>query len=51
MDTMSRALQKAARSPFLSEIERAKMPDKFAHLPFNCYDGKTDPVEHVNHYI
>ena len=27
------------------------MPDKFTSPPFNCYDGKTDPVEHVNHYI
>ena len=51
MDAMSRALRKVARSPFSSEIERAKMPDKFARPPFNCYDGKTDPVEHVSHYI
>ncbi|XP_030942925.1 uncharacterized protein LOC115967905 [Quercus lobata] len=27
------------------------MPDKFTRPPFNCYDGKTDPVEHVSHYI
>ncbi|XP_050281723.1 uncharacterized protein LOC126722624 [Quercus robur] len=27
------------------------MPDRFAHPPFNYYDGKTDPVEHVSHYI
>ncbi|XP_050242252.1 uncharacterized protein LOC126691235 [Quercus robur] len=27
------------------------MPDRFARPSFNCYDGKTDPVEHVSHYI
>lgn len=27
------------------------MPDRFTSPPFNCYNGKTDPVEHVSHYI
>ena len=27
------------------------MPSRFTQLPFNSYDGKTDPVEHVSHYI
>ena len=27
------------------------MPSKFTWLPFNSYDGKIDPVEHVSHYI
>nr|XP_023873928.1 uncharacterized protein LOC111986519 [Quercus suber] len=27
------------------------MPDRFTCPPFNSYDGKTDPVEHVSHYI
>ncbi|XP_030969860.1 uncharacterized protein LOC115990144 [Quercus lobata] len=48
---MSRALRKAAQSPFLNEIERAEMPDRYARPPFNYYDRKTDPVEHVSHYI
>ena len=51
MDAMSHALQKAAQSPFLDKIERAPMPNKFTQLPFNSYDEKTDPVEHVSHYI
>ena len=51
MDAMSHALQKVARSSFSNKIERAKMPNKFTRPPFNCYDGKTDPVEHVSHYI
>ena len=51
MHAMSCALWRAARSPFLDEIERALMPSKFTRPPFNSYDGKTDPVEHVSHYI
>ena len=27
------------------------MPSKFTRPPFNSYNGKTDPVEHVSHYI
>ena len=27
------------------------MPSKFTRPPFNSYDGKTNPVEHVSHYI
>ncbi|XP_023928811.2 uncharacterized protein LOC112040141 [Quercus suber] len=51
MDTMSHALRRAARSPFLVGIEWAPMPDRFVCPPFNSYDGKIDPVEHVSHYI
>ena len=48
---MSRALRRAARSPFLEEIDRVPMPSRFTQPPFNSYDEKTDPVEHVSHYI
>ena len=48
---MSRALRRAARSPFSNEIERAPMLSRFTRPLFNSYDGKTDPVEHVSHYI
>ena len=27
------------------------MPNRFTQPPFNSYDGKTDLVEHVSHYI
>ena len=27
------------------------MPSRFTRPPFNSYDGKTDSVEHVSHYI
>ena len=51
MDAISRALQRAARSAFSDEIEWAPMPSRFIRPPFNSYDGKMDPVEHVSHYI
>ena len=48
---MSRALRRAARSPFLEGIERAPMPSRFVHPPFNSYDGKLESVERVSHHI
>ena len=51
MDTLSQTLRRATRSPFSGDIERAPMPSRFARPLFNSYDGKTDPVEHVSHYI
>ena len=51
MDAMSYALRKTTWSSFSDEIEWAEMLDKFTCPPFNYYDGKTDPIEHVNHYI
>ena len=51
MDTMSRALQRAAQSSFFSKIEQAQMPSRFTRPPFNSYDGKVDPIEHVSYYI
>ena len=51
MNAMSRALRRAARSPFSKEIERAPILSRFTRPPFNSYDGKTNPVEHVSHYI
>ena len=51
MDAISRALRRAAQSPFLKDIKRASMLSRFTRPPFNSYDGKTDPVEQVSHYI
>ncbi|XP_030936448.1 uncharacterized protein LOC115961647 [Quercus lobata] len=51
MDAMSHALSIGSRSSFIDDIERALMPSRFTRLPFNSYDGKTDLVEHVSHYI
>ena len=51
MDAISHALRRAAQSPFSNEIEHAQMSRRFSRPPFISYDGKTDPVEHVSHYI
>ena len=51
MDAMSRALSRVARSPFSRDIEWAPTPSRFTKPPFNSYDGKMDPIKHVNHYI
>ena len=51
MDAMSQTLHKVARSPFSDDIERAPMLSRFTCPLFNSYDGKTDRVEHVSHYI
>ena len=51
MDAMSWALRKAAQSPFSEEIEWAPIPSRFTWPPFNSYNGRIDPVEHVSHYI
>ena len=50
-DAMSHALRKVAQSPFLDYIKQALMPSRFTRPPLNSYDRKTDPVEHVSHYI
>ncbi|XP_030950180.1 uncharacterized protein LOC115974105 [Quercus lobata] len=51
MDAMSQALRRAARSPFPGDIEWAPMSSRFTRPPFNSYDRKTDPVEHVSHFV
>ena len=48
---MNRALRRVAQSPFSEDIERAPMLSRFTRPPFNSYDGKKDPMEHVSHYI
>ena len=44
MDAISRALRRAARSPFSDDIEWAPTSSKFTQLLFNFYNGKTDPL-------
>ena len=48
---MSQALRRATKSPFSEEIEQAPIPSRFTRPPFISYDGKTNLVEHVSHYI
>lgn len=51
LEAMSRALKRAARSPFTKEIECMEMPKWFARCLFTIYDEKIDPIGHVSHYI
>ena len=51
MDAISCVLRGVAWSPFSDEFERAQMPRRFNIPQFISYDEKTDPVEHVSHYI
>ena len=51
LDTMSHALRRAACSPFSNEIKHTKMRRWFTKPPFTIYDGKTNPVEHISHYV
>ena len=51
MDAMNRALRRAAWLPFSDDIERAPRLSRFTWPPFYSYDGKTDLVEHISHYI
>ncbi|XP_075662956.1 uncharacterized protein LOC142632440 [Castanea sativa] len=48
---MSQVLRRAACSRFSKEIECMEMTRRFTRPPFTIYDGKTDPVEHISHYI
>ncbi|XP_075669804.1 uncharacterized protein LOC142639527 [Castanea sativa] len=49
-DAMGKALKQIAKSPFVSRINRAKLPRRFSQPIFTMYNGRTDPVEHVSHF-
>ena len=49
-DAMSRALNQIFKSPFTRRIERGKLPQWFTQPTFTVYNGRTDPVEHANHF-
>ena len=51
LNALSRALRRVARSSFFEQIERIEMLRWFTLPLFIIYDGKTDPIEHVSHYI
>ena len=37
-------------SPFTRRIEGGKLPQRFTQLMFTMYNGRTYPMEHVNHF-
>ena len=45
-----KALDLVSSSPFIEEIERAELPEKFTAPCFEVYNGRTDPVAHIGHY-
>ena len=47
---MSRALNQISKSSFTSRIEGGKLPRCFTQLTFTMYNGRTNHVEHVNHF-
>ncbi|XP_075640227.1 uncharacterized protein LOC142611969 [Castanea sativa] len=49
-DAMGKALRQIAKSPFVTRINRAKLPRRFSQPLFTVYNGRTDPVEHVSHF-
>ena len=47
---MNRVLNKISKSLFTCRIEGGKLPWRFAQPTFTMYNGRTDPVEYVNHF-
>ena len=49
-DVMNRALNQVSKSPFSWNIEDVSLPRRFHQPTFTIYNGRTDQVEHVNHF-
>ena len=49
-DAMSRVFNQISRSPFKRIIEGGKLSQRFTQPTFTMYNGRTNPVEHVNHF-
>ena len=47
---MSKTLCQISKSPFTQMILTAKLPRRFMQSTFTMYNGRTDPMEHVNHF-
>ena len=45
-----KALDLISSSPFSDEIELAKLPKRFTAPRLEIYNGRTDPVAHIDHY-
>ena len=50
IDVMKKALSQISKSPFTREIEKAKLSRRFHQLTFTMYNGRTDPVKHINQF-
>ena len=49
-DIMKKALSQISKSPFIREIQKAKLPRRFHQPTFAMYNGRTDLVEHVSQF-
>jgi len=49
-DALSKVLKQISKSPFTRRIEEGKLPQQFTQPTFTAYNGRTDPVKHVNHF-
>ena len=47
---MSKALRQISKSPFTRRFDRANLPQWFTQPTFTIYNGRIDPVEHVNQF-
>ena len=47
---MNKVLSQVFKSPFTRNIEGTSLPRRFHQPTFTIYNGRTDPVEHVNHF-
>uniref|UniRef100_A0A2N9GNU9 Uncharacterized protein n=1 Tax=Fagus sylvatica TaxID=28930 RepID=A0A2N9GNU9_FAGSY len=45
-----KALDLISSSPFSDEIELAELPERFTAPRLEIYNGRTDPVAHIDHY-
>ena len=49
-NAINEALNQVARSPFTWNIEGVSLLWRFHQSTFSLYNGRMDPVEHVNHF-
>jgi hypothetical protein len=45
-----KALDLISSSPFSDAIEQAELPERFTAPRLEIYNGRTDPVAHIDHY-
>uniref|UniRef100_A0A2N9G8J0 RNA-directed DNA polymerase n=1 Tax=Fagus sylvatica TaxID=28930 RepID=A0A2N9G8J0_FAGSY len=45
-----KALDLISSSPFTDEIESVELPERFTAPRLETYNGRTDPVAHIDHY-
>ena len=49
-DARSKTLHQISKSLLTRKTDREKLPCRFVQPTFTIYNGRTDPVEHINHF-